>query len=73
VSKIFKLLLLLGILVAAYLVYVVAKKENETPEECEYNIIKICKGKCCRKCELEHLCNMACKENPEQCGGRIHY
>lgn len=71
--KIFILVTSLGTLLMTYSVCVAAKKEDEIPEECEYNIIKSCKGKCCRECELESLCKMVCKENPEHCGGRIHY
>lgn len=46
-----------------------AAKENV--DECKYNILTICEGKCCHQCELQDLCKKACKENPGRCGGRV--
>ncbi|QAT40854.1 hypothetical protein [Clostridium sp. JN-9] len=52
---------------------IVAKRGDQYSEECKYNALAGCKGKCCRNCELENICKLACKDDPEQCGGRLNY
>ncbi|WGZ48111.1 hypothetical protein [Clostridium botulinum] len=65
------LMVLIGTLLIIFLYTMHDKKEKQISEECWHNILKSCKGKCCKKCDLESLCKIACKENPDQCGGKI--
>ncbi|HBJ2602740.1 TPA: hypothetical protein ACXDAM_002264 [Clostridium botulinum] len=67
------LMILIGVLLIIYLSCIVCKEEKQMLEECWYNILKNCKGKCCKECEIKNICKIACKENPDQCGGRINY
>lgn len=59
--------------VITYSLCVAAKKGDKRLEECKYNILVACEGKCCRYCDLENMCKLACRDNPKQCGGRINY
>lgn len=55
-----------------YSLCVAAKNGDRGLEECTNNIFYGCKGKCCRKCELEHICKSTCDKDPKSCDGRIN-
>ncbi|KGK88022.1 hypothetical protein [Clostridium sp. HMP27] len=58
------------VILMAYSLCVAAANGDKGIEECKYNILEGCEGKCCRKCELENTCKLTCSNNPESCGGR---
>lgn len=66
-------LILIIIMLITYSLCVAAKRGDQYPEECRYNILTGCKGKCCKSCELDNMCKLACEDNPEKCGGKIKY
>ena len=63
------IILLIGLM--TYALCVAAAEGDSMANECYYNCLDGCKGKCCRKCESENICKMACRNDPENCGGRI--
>jgi hypothetical protein len=72
-SKVLIMMLILIILIITYSLCVATQRWDQQPEECKYNILEGCKGKCCKNCELEGMCKLACRDDSENCGGRVNY
>lgn len=69
-----KFLITMFVLVVLLLIFsfcIAAKRGDSYPKERRFNILEGCRGKCCRKCELDETCSFACIDNPEECGGKI--
>lgn len=63
------IIILIGLI--TYTLCVAAADGDRMANECYYNWLDGCKGKCCKKCESQNTCKMACKNDVKTCGGSI--